>query len=55
MAKNSSIGLRNCTTTDQTAAVYLASGNTLNGSKNFFNDDPNGVIGVQLSEEKSGY
>ncbi|EMJ7522544.1 type 1 fimbrial protein [Providencia rettgeri] len=51
VAKNFSIGLRNCTTTDQkTAAVYLASGNTLNGSKNFFNDDPNGVIGVQLLE-----
>ncbi|EMT6577223.1 MULTISPECIES: fimbrial protein [Providencia] len=49
ISKNFSIGLRNCTSTDQTTAVvYLASGNTLTGSNNFFNDDPNGVIGIQL-------
>ncbi|ENU1229001.1 MULTISPECIES: fimbrial protein [Providencia] len=49
VSKNFPIGLRNCTSTDQTTAVvYLASGNTLTGSNNFFNDDPNGVIGVQL-------
>ncbi|ENR5393880.1 TPA: type 1 fimbrial protein [Providencia rettgeri] len=49
VSKNFSIGLKNCTSTDQTTAiVYLASGNTLAGSNNFFNDDPNGVIGVQL-------
>ncbi|MCG9536968.1 type 1 fimbrial protein, partial [Providencia huaxiensis] len=49
VSKSFPIGLRNCTSTDQTTAVvYLASGNTLTGSNNFFNDDPNGVIGVQL-------
>ncbi|EKT60854.1 fimbrial protein [Providencia sneebia] len=43
------IRLKNCSTESQsTAMVYLSSGNTLNGSNNFFNDDPNGVIGVQL-------
>lgn len=49
VSKNFSIGLKNCTSTDQTAAVvYLASGNTLTGSNSFFNDNPSDVIGVQL-------
>ncbi|WP_369310210.1 fimbrial protein [Providencia rettgeri] len=49
VAKNFTIGLKNCNNQSQsTALVYLSSGNTLNGTNNFFNDDPTGVIGVQL-------
>ncbi len=51
VTKSFTIGLKNCSSQNQNSAVvYLASGNTLNGSKNFFNDDPNGVIGVQILE-----
>lgn len=49
VSKNLTIGLKNCNNQSQSGAqVYLSSGNTLNGTNNFFNDDPNGVIGVQL-------
>lgn len=49
VTKSFTIGLKNCNNQSQsTALVYLSSGNTLSGSNNFFNDDPNGVIGVQL-------
>lgn len=49
VVKQFPIGLKNCTTADQnTAIVYIASGNTLAGRNNIFNDNPNDVIGVQL-------
>lgn len=49
VTKQFTIGLKNCTTSDQnTAIVYIASGNTLAGRNNIFNDNPTDVIGVQL-------
>lgn len=43
------IKLQNCSAEYQKSSlVYLSSGNTLTGSNNFFNNDPNGVIGVQI-------
>ncbi|MFD1090431.1 fimbrial protein [Providencia vermicola] len=49
VTKQFPIGLKNCSTSDQnTAIVYIASGNTLAGRNNIFNDNPNDIIGVQL-------
>lgn len=52
VTKSFPIALKNCNNSSQSSAlVYLSSGNTLTGSKNFFNDDPSGVIGVQLLDD----
>lgn len=45
------LSLKNCTSPDIAGSkVYIADGNTLAGTSNFFNDDPAGIIGLQLTD-----
>lgn len=48
------LSLKNCTSPDITGSkVYISQGNTLAGTTDFFNDDPAGIIGLQLTDGHS--
>lgn len=45
------LSLKNCTSPDITGSkVYISQGNTLTGTMDFFNDNPAGIIGLQLTD-----
>lgn len=48
------LALTNCTTPNiANSKVYIADGNTLSGTTDFFNDDPDSIIGLQITDGNS--
>ncbi|MEY1424424.1 fimbrial protein [Morganella morganii] len=46
-----SLGLTNCTDSNiANSKVFISEGNTLTGTDDFFNDDPNSEIGLQITD-----